>query len=806
MPKIGEIREVTWENKPPTKYVGKYIEDIDAPAIVTGKMQYVHDIQMPGMLYGKVKRSTVCHAIIRSVDTSAAKDLPGVVTVLEAKDIDNMKVFGDEPILAWEKVRYYGEPIAFVVAETDEIAENALDLIKVEYDELNTVFDPEEAASMTPPAKVHDPKLVHSELEDDRPNLILKTQVRKGDLEKGFAESDLILENVYYSPYITHACLEPMVAVADYDIGADELTAWESTSTNFSVHWPVIAGAVGMNADNVRFKQTKKIGGSFGGKNMPQAGLFAAWGAKKTGKPVKVEFTREGSHVCVSRPSWRIYMKDGVTNDGKIKARKITVYCGGGSYTRFNFDLARKAATMPVGDYDYDNYSWDCYLSYTNDQPMLSLRSFSIQEIAHAVESQMDEIAKKLGLDLVEVRRKNFLPEGEKNALNEIQGGVNTIECCEKVAKEIGLGTPKASTTGPWKRGRGIAAGNMYIHAGLDKPSAMVRLSASGNVEVITSVSDIGGMTNTCMAAIAADALNIPIENIDVLPVDSKISTYTGSAFASQQAFYAGGAVYEACKDAKQKLFKAAALKLNTSPGNLETEDGKIFVKGKEEDSIPWGSATAETAEARARGEGMQGSAPYLIGVGEIFMPSDWYDPETGQAVPDAEGKIWYRRYTLYGHNAQGCEVLVNTETGEIKIEKTAHCIDCRPINLPAVEGEMVGGMASMGLGPAMLEEQIHDNGRYLNLTFLDYKMLTSLDLPGPSNTFVDYAPHKGWQTMGVHIPTNEGPFYGGRGVGELVIVPSLALLENAVEDAIGVRITETPLTPARVLKALGKA
>jgi len=149
MPKIGEIREVTWENKPPTKYVGKYIEDINAPAIVTGKMQYVHDIQMPGMLYGKVKRSTACHAIIRSVDTSAAKDLPGVITVLEAKDIDNMKVFGDEPILAWEKVRYYGEPIAFVVAETDEIAENALDLIKVEYDELTPVFDPEEAADMT---------------------------------------------------------------------------------------------------------------------------------------------------------------------------------------------------------------------------------------------------------------------------------------------------------------------------------------------------------------------------------------------------------------------------------------------------------------------------------------------------------------------------------------------------------------------------------------------------------------------------------------------------------------------------------
>jgi CO/xanthine dehydrogenase Mo-binding subunit len=793
MPKIGEIKEVTWENKPTTQYVGKYIDDLQAPAVVTGKTEYVADIQLPGMLYVKIKRSTACHSNIKKVDTSAAKNMPGVHAVLTAEDIDYMKVFGDEPILAWEKTRYYGEPIAMVVAETEEIAENALELISVEYEELTPIFDPEEAASLTPPVIVHEPKLVHSELEDERPNLMLKTQVRKGDLEKGFAESDVIIENVYYSPYITHAAMEPMVSVADYDAAGEELTIWESSQTTYSVHHPVIAGAVDMPGDKVRFLIPAKVGGAFGGKNMPQAGLFAAWAAKVTGRPVIAEFSREGSHLCVSRPSWRIYIKDGVTNDGVIKAREINVYCGGGAYVRFNFDLAKKAATMPAGDYNYENYSWNCYISYTNDQPMLSLRSFSIQEIAHAVEAQMDVLAKKLGIDLIEFRKKNFLPEGEKNVLNEIQGGVNTIECLERVTNDIGWTTPKASSGGSWKRGRGLAAGNMYIHAGLTKPLAMVRLSGSGDAEVITCVSDMGTVAITTMAMIAADALNIPIERVKALPVDTRISTYTGSAFASQQAFHAGGAVYEACKDAKKQLFDTAAPLLNAKPEDLETKDGQVFVKGAPENSIPWGQL-------------MQGDLPLLIGIGEIFMPSDGYDPETGQAIPDSEGNIWYRRYTLYGHSAQACEVDVNTDTGEVKIIKTAHCIDCRPINLAAVEGQMIGGMGSMGLGPAMLEEQIHDKGRYLNLTFLDYKMLTSLDLPGPNNTFIDYAPHKGWQTMGIHIPTNEGPFYGGRGAGELVIVPSLALLENAIEDAIGVRIKETPVTPARVLEALGKA
>ena len=791
MPKIGVIKEVTWENKPATQYVGKYIDDMGSPAIVTGKMEYVADIHLPGMVYAKVKRSTACHANIKSVDTSAAKSLSGVIAVLTAEDIGYMKVFGDEPIMAWEKTRFYGEPIAMVVAETEEIAENALDLITVEYEELTPVFDPEDAASLTPPAIVHEPKLVHSELEDERPNLILKTQVRVGDLEKGFAESDVIIENVYYSPFMTHAFIEPCVSVADYTGG--ELKIWESSQTSFSVHQPTIAAAVDMPVDKVRFLLPLRTGGGFGGKNMPQAGLFAAWAAKVTGRPVKCEFTREGSHLCVSRPSWRIYMKDGITNDGVIKARQITVYCGGGSYCRFNFDLARKSATMPVGDYKYENYSWDCYLSYTNDQPMLSLRSFSIQEIAHAVESQMDILAKKIGMDLIEFRRKNFLPEGEINALNEIQGGVNTIECLERVANDIGWSTPKASTGGSWKRGRGLAAGNMYCSAGVTKPLAMVRLTGAGNVEVITSVSDMGQGALTTMAMIAADALNIPLERVKALPVDTQISTYTGSAYGSQQAYHAGGAVFEACKNAKKQLFDNAAPLLNAKPEDLETKDGQVYMKGAPENAIPWAQL-------------MLGSSPVLIGMGEMFVPTDWYDVETGQAIPDSEGNIWYRRYALYGHNAQACEVDVNTDTGEVKIIKMAHCADNRPINLAAIEGQLIGGMAQFGLGVAMMEEQTHDKGRYLNLTFLDYKMLTSLDLPGPSNVFVDYAPHKGWQTMGIHIPTNEGPFHGGRGSGELPMVPSLALLENAIEDAIGVRITEVPVTPAKVLKALGKA
>ncbi|MFC1506389.1 xanthine dehydrogenase family protein molybdopterin-binding subunit [Thermoproteota archaeon] len=795
MPKIGEIKEVTWENKPPTRYVGKYIEDIDARSIVTGKIEYCEDIEYPGILYGKVKRSTVPHGKILKIDTTAAKNLLGVVDVFTADDIGRVHVFGDEPVLAYDKVRYYGEPVACVVAETDEIAENAIELIKVEYEELPALFDPEEAASLTPPIIINKPKPVISEIEDERPNLVIKTQVRKGDVDKAFAECDYVVENVYNAPTITHAATEPHNAVADYDAGADHLTAWESTQCVFGVHHPVIAGVVGMPGDKVTFITPRRVGGGFGGKNMPLPGIQVAWMAKRTGKAVKCVLSREDSHLVVSRPAWRVYMKDGVNKDGIIKARKMTIYCGAGPFVRFNNDLARKAETAPAGTYDHDNFWWDCYLSFTNDQPMLSLRGFSIPEMNYAYESHMDVVARKIGMDPVEFRKKNVLPQGKRNVLGEIQGGINVGECLDKVADGIGLGTAKPSLSGPWKRGRGIAASNMYCDAGVRKPVAIVKLNGDSTVDVTSSAVEVGHGIFTCMAAIAADALNIDIEKVQILTPNSDTSTFTGMSNGSQQAFHAGGAVYYACLDAKKKLFEAAASILEAKTEDLETENGYVFVKGNPENSIEWGKLMP----------GSGGGIPVLIGVGEIWIGVDGYDQQTGQTTPVEGEPVWDRRYALYGHAAEGVELDINTDTGEIRVVKQAQCIDSRPINLPAVESHLVGGMV-FGFGPGLSEEQIHDKGRYLNLTFLDYKMFTSLDSPGPSNVYIDYAPHTGPQIMGRHdTPGSEGPFYGGRGNGEQPVVPTMAAIANAIEDGIGIRMTDAPFTPSKVLQALGK-
>lgn len=774
------------------QYIGKSEVNVNALAKATGRAKYCSDMQLPGMLFGKVKRSPYPHARIVSIDTSKAEALPGVKVVIVGDEKTCPHRFGagvaDEYVLARDKVLYVGDPVAAVAAESEEIAQEAVDLIEVEYEELPAVFDGEEAFKQNPPVILHEDlknyktlRSVPPRFDENRPNVFNYFRIRRNNVEEGFQEADLVFENRFETAMIHHVQMEPHCGVAMVDENG-RLLVWGTSSKPYGMHRDIHESR-DLPSSAVRVIIPTHVGGSFGGREPKAEQIAASLALAQKGypkRPVKMWFTREEQlSSTTTRAHYIVDIKTGVKKDGTLVANKMRLLLVGGAYAGTGYLTARNAAFGPAANYRTDNFSLDAYGVYTNQRMAGAYRGFGNAESLWGMESQMDIIAEALNMDPLEFRLKNCIDEGDLNAFGESMHSVGAKECLQAAARMIEWGKKTPGKEPHLIRGKGIALGNKYSIIPT-AAAAIVKVHPDGMVELRTSTVDLGQGSSTIFSQMIAEEFKIPVSKVRVLNPDTDITPFDLGTASSRSTFNMGNAIIKASADAKRQLFELAAKELEANQADLETADSKVFVKGSPDRSIHikdlfipmviGGYTLKEGAE--------------IIGKATYYLPGVIPDPDTGASERPA---------SFYMFVAQAAEVEVDTQTGKISIIKMVTANDCgKAINPMQVEGQQEGGVLSMGIGSALLEEVIVDNGVMLNPQFADYKIPTTLDCPDLDN----------YRSAIIETAHRDGP-WGAKGIGEGTMVCSAPAIANAIYDAIGIRFHEIPITPEKVLKAL---
>jgi len=785
--------------------VGRSPPRLDGAVKATGRAVYVADLELPGMLYAKILRSPIPHAKILSIDVSEASRLPGVKAVITGRDtwgirfgfVDTPSLPADEPPLAEDRVRYVGEPVAAVAAVSEEVAERALELIKVEYEELPAVFDAEEAMKEGAP-KIHDvikptAPSFWQEWGVPRPskeqvvvnNVASTCFVSYGDVEKGFQESYLVREDVFKTSPHSHCCMEVHDVVASYDPHTGYLDVWTG-HMGYPIKQYWLARTLGIPVSKVRVRRIY-IGGVFGGKIELQPHEFiAAFLSKRLGRPVKIVLTRE-EDLEASRSSQhlaKIYLKTGVSKDGRLIAQRAKVIgdCGAYRGSAPVFIFLAHAFSLPI--YDIPNYKYEGYAVYTNKQVRVPKRGHGAPEFRFAMESQLDMIAEELGIDPAEIRLKNFRRRGDILPNGDVLHSCGLREGLEKLVGHVGW-REKRNRRGGWPKAYGIGLGVAAMFSGAQYypfgATAVVRLNEDGRAVVFTGAVEFGQGSDTMMAQIAAEALGLRLEDVDVVSGDSELCPIDMHNWLSGGTFGSGRAVKLAAEDAKRQLLEAAAELLEASPSDLEVKEGRVYVKHDPQRSVTVSQAVRRFILTR---EGRQ-----IVGVGHT------------KAIPDDPSVNWYPslhtargRFTgAYSFTVAAAEVEVDVETGSVRVLKVTVAHDCGfPINPQMVEAQ-VEGQVAMGVGQALFEElATSSRGRVLNRWLSDYKVARFTDMP---------------EVETIHVVTVDpyGP-YGGKEVGEGVLGALPAAIANAVANAIGAWVKETPMTPPKVLRAVKEA
>jgi CO/xanthine dehydrogenase Mo-binding subunit len=764
--------------------IGKSVPRIDALDKVTGRAKFTSDFETPRMLFGKIVKSLYPHARILRIDTTKAEGMSGVRTIVLPEDAPDMRfghVLFDEYVLPRDNlVRCVDQPIAVVVADSPDIAEEAVDLVEVEYEELPAVFDPEEALSENPPAIVHpemsegfysimfpyryDPKL---------PNCCNHFKIRHGNVEEGFREADLVVEDRYTTARMAHCPLETHRVDAWVE-GNGTVTIRTSAQTPSSMK-PGLAMLFGVPRAKMRIL-TPYVGGGFGGKvgNETLLAPLAILAALKSGRPVRIENKREedlvgGRH----RADVVIYIKDGARKDGTIVAREMRVLLNVGRASHVGHVITRNMAFGAVGTYRMPNFKWDSYGVYTNNPVTGAFRGFGSAEVNWAIEQQMDVLALRLGIDPVEMRKKNLLREGDEDVCGQTTVAIGVAGCLGAVADWIKWDGKQARGKGPWRKGKGIAVGNKYT---VSMPSmATVKVHSDGGIEVRHGNVEIGQGLNTVVAQIAAEEFAIPTNQVGVVCGDTAICPPDHGSVSSRSTFFTGNAVRLACLDAKNRIFKMAGVRLDASADSLDIRKGRVFVKSDPDRSLTIGDLFW------AEGVPLEGGE--VIGTASFFVPMMAVDPETGQSE---------RIVTYYSYFAHAAEVAVNLETGEVKVLRIAVAGDMgTPINPEMIKVQLEGALLQ-GIGSSIYEQIVLDDGVVINPNFADYKIPTAREMVSHENAKVFISP----------VPHPEGPF-GAKGAGEGPLVSVAPAIGNAVYNAIGVRIRDLPIMREKILKAL---
>ncbi len=764
---------------------------LDAPDKATGKAVYIDDMQLPDMLYGVLVQSPLPHAKILHIDTSRAERLPGVKAVITAANAPKIR-YGvsparyDETLFCLDKARYVGDEIAAVAAVDWETAVEAASLVKVDYEELPAVFTIEEAMAEGAP-------LIH---EDFPGNICAEVHQHFGDVEAALAEADYVRTDRFKNKRQESAAIEPHGCIAHYDLWGN-LTLYSSTQTPHYV-MRTVAMVLDIPVGKVRVVKPY-VGGGFGSKaEATPLELSACLLAKLTGKPVKMNYTREQVFMHGrSRHQFIHEMTTGVKKDGTLLALKHTAYLDGGAYTSFGIATVYYAGSMLGGPYKLPNMKYDGYRIYTNKPACGAQRGHGAVAARALFEEQLDIIAEELGIDPIELRLKNVMGRGDVTCNELNMSSLGMKECIEAVREASGWKQKKGSL--PKGKGIGMACGFFVSGAGYPiyrsetyHSTVTIKLSEDGGtVNLYTASAEIGQGSDTVLAMIAVEALGVRLEDIKVSSGDTEFGVDLG-AYSSRQTLMTGHAVKEAAEKVKAQVLEVLSEELNVGVDEMDIKDGKIIFKTGPVDFSPlrerymkehrgWPSLPRDehlTFQEAAR-------AAYLAR-GSIVAVGKYKPPKLGGKFKGAA----VGTSPAYGCSAQVVEVSVDTETGKVVVEKVYDAHDCGfAININSVEGQMEGSV-SMGMGEALFEEvKFDERGRILNPNFSEYKIPTVLDSPVIESIIIE-------------SDEPNGPF-GAKEVGEGAIMPTIPAILNAVYDAVGVRIFELPLTPERVFNAL---
>jgi xanthine dehydrogenase molybdenum-binding subunit len=750
--------------------IGKATPKRDGAEKVTGRTQFLHDLTLPRMTHGAILRTRFPHACIRRIDTARARALPGVVTVITADMVEQHPFGFAKDHLALKggkagggKVRCIRDEIAAVAAETEEIAYRALELIEVEYDELPTVLDPE--AALRPGAP-----LVHEELGSNLVNL--RYQFTHGDVDAAFAGAAAVVEGTYRLNYVTTACMGTMAAIASWSPDGG-LTMWSTTQVPF-LYQRDLAEALGVTGDRVRVVQPP-VGGNFGrGLDLYPIDIIAALLARHAGRPVRIAFERiEEFLASPTREPCVIHLRTAADREGRLLGRDARVVIDNGAYVSWGSTTPYVMLSTTAGLYRVPAVRFDTTIVYTNNPYSGSMRGYGNLESTFAIEAQMDELAQRLGLDRVEIRRRNATRPGDVNPQGSVITSCAMTECLDAVEREIGLAALPPPEAG-WKRGVGYAA---MFHVGggarvyrSDGCGAILKLDDFGKVLLLTGASEIGQGSETVLAMIVAEELGIPLSRIDVINSDTVVKPWDVGVHASRTTFIAGNAALLAARELRKKLLAVAVTVLEEREEDLELVGGRIQVKGRPERGMEY-DRVVRAAHFREGGRTL---------VAEAF-----YDPPSRMLDKDLKGNV----SATYGFAAQAVLADVSLVTGQVRVRRIVSAHDVgRALNPLAAEGQIHGGI-HMGLGYALCEELVIREGRVLNPQFMDYALLSAADMPEISVCLIETV-------------DEAGPF-GAKGLGESGVIPVAAAVANAVKDAIGVRLTELPMTPERVFRAL---
>jgi len=762
--------------------IGKNILRTDALEKVTGKAKFTSDFNLPGMLLGAIVKSPHPHARILGIESAEALRVPGVRTIVLPEDAPD-KRFGNDlcDMFALPRdgiVRCVGQPVAVVAADTQEIADEAADLVRVHYQEMPAIFDAEEALSDKAPVIVH-PELrsynaviLPFSFEPELPNCFQHFRIRLGDVEKAFGEADVVLENRFCTARVSHSSLEPRAVDAWVESdGALCIRASSQTPVSTQMSFATIFC---VSPTKVRVL-VPYVGGGFGGKigNDTMLEPLAMMAAMKSGRPVRLVHTRAEEFVGGRhRGAVITYIKDGVKRDGTLVAREIRAILDAGMKGDVAHLVARNMAFGSVGTYRIPNFKYDGYGVYTNNPPTGAFRGFGTPEITWAIEQQMDMLAEKLGIDSVEIRRKNILREGDKDVCGQTAVSVGVGSCLEKVSEWAGWGEEPVQERGEWKKGKGIAIGNKYT---LSIPaSATIKIHSDGTVEVRHGSIEMGQGIDTVITQIVIEEFGIAENCVKLVQGDTAICPPDEGPVSSRSTFFTGSAVRLACQDAKRRLIEMAGRMMGSSPDQLRVRGGRVFVPSEP------GKSVAIT-DLFIHGIPLEGSE--ITGTASFYIPMVPEDPLTGQSE---------RIVASYGHFAHAVEVAVNVRTGAVKVLRIAGAADMgKAINPEMAQGQVEGGFL-MGIGTTLYEQVILNKGVVANPTFVDYRIPTTLEMP-PNDcvkVMIDPTPHA------------EGPF-GAKGLGEGVLVPIAAAIGNAIYNAVKVRPKDLPISAELLLKEL---
>ncbi|MBI4529582.1 MAG: xanthine dehydrogenase family protein molybdopterin-binding subunit [Deltaproteobacteria bacterium] len=747
--------------------VGKSVPRIDGIEKVTGAARFTGDLVIPDMLDAKVVRSPYPHALIESIDVSEAMRLPGVGAILTRDDLQDINPYygnclRDRPLLALDRVRFVGEPVAAAAAIDKTIAEEAASLVKIRYRELASLSTVGEA--MAEGAPVLHEKIFgageHHEMESvkagRRKNICHEEHLERGEVGKGFAESDEVFEEVYEFPMVCHSSMEPHTAIASVDRYG--ITLWSSSAHPFLVR-AELAQMFGFPLSKVRVV-VPYVGGAFGGKSYFKIEPLVVALARKAGRPVRLIQSGSESMLTNRRHSARCRIKTGVKRDGTLVAREAELFLDTGAYADNGPRVASRAVTRLLGPYHIRHYRINVSAVYTNTVPAGSMRSIGGPQSIWAVESHMDVIAERLGLDPLEFRLNNLLRRGE-----ELKPGGRPIDA------DLAQGLEKAASMVDWRRrsrapgrGLGLALGLTDSEA-MPVSTAIVRLLADGSILLNAGTTEVGQGARTVLSQIVAEELYVPIERVTMHGTDTLVTPFDRSTGASRSTTVMGTAVRAAAIDLRKQLTEAAAEILKVSSDRIVCRDGELIAGEKR---LDYGKAVRTFF-------GMSGGE--LIGRGYVrpggaldsALPVFW---ETGMGAADIE---------------------VDSETGEIRLKTYATVADVGLAINPQQCESQDEGAALMGIGHTLFESLHYDSGQPINPNLIDYHVPTVADIPDNFESAL--------------IENRDGPGpYGIKGMGESGVVSVAPAVANALAQATGARIRELPLTPERVWRALKRA